>query len=69
MVLLTSCSSTVDISKSDYPRLQAVVKADSDNILLIFPENEPIVMSQGSGKMLLKYLTDLRDWGLYHYDR
>ena len=63
---LISCSSTSVIAQEDYPRMGATVQVIDDKISLEFPAVEPIVMTRSSGAALLTYITNLRDWGLYH---
>jgi hypothetical protein len=66
MASMISCSSTSVIAQEDYPRMGAVVQVIDDKIYLEFPAVEPIVMSRNSGSALLTYITNLKDWGLYH---
>lgn len=49
--------------------MAAVVQVIDESIILQFDDVSPIVMQVDSGKKLLSYITNLRDWGLYHYGR
>jgi hypothetical protein len=66
MASLISCESTSVITKDEYPKMGAVVQVIDDKISLEFPAVEPIIMSRNSGAALLTYITNLKDWGLYH---
>lgn len=68
VVSLISCSSTSVITADDYPRIDGVVQVQDDEIVLALTDVTPIIMQIDAGKKLLQYLTDLRDWGLYHYE-
>lgn len=67
VVSLISCVKTSGISATPWPLLPAILTVENSGLVMQFENEEPIFMTTGAGKQLLKYFVDLKDWGLYHY--